>query len=86
MNDPVGLILYLREGCHLCEDLEAQLAELLEPDAYSLQRIDIDTDPALHRRYNERVPVLAHGEHEICHHFLDLIAVKQLLASQYSHR
>jgi len=29
------LTLLLREGCHLCEDMEQQLAELLPPGSHS---------------------------------------------------
>ncbi|ASJ74458.1 glutaredoxin family protein [Granulosicoccus antarcticus] len=53
------LILYFREGCHLCEDMEQLLGELLEPDTFHLTRVDIDEDPVLRERYNVRVPVLS---------------------------
>ncbi|MEE9320582.1 MAG: glutaredoxin family protein [Granulosicoccus sp.] len=77
----VDLTLFFREGCHLCEDLEQQLEQLLPRGSYRLLRVDIDDNPALRERYNERVPVLAHDEIELCHHFLDLQAVRQVLAS-----
>jgi len=73
------LTLFYRESCHLCEDLEWQLEQLLEHGSYCLRRVDIDNDPVLRERYNERVPVLVHGETELCHHFLDLQAVRQAL-------
>lgn len=53
------LILYYREGCHLCEDLEQQLHELLEPGSFRLTRVDIDQDARLRQAYNARVPVLS---------------------------
>ncbi len=77
----VPLTLHYRDGCHLCEDMEQQLLELLEPGSFSLTRIDIDDDPALQAAYNVRVPVLSCGEIELCEHFLDLEAVKEALAS-----
>ncbi|NND91463.1 MAG: glutaredoxin family protein [Granulosicoccus sp.] len=52
------LVLYFREGCHLCEDMEQQLRELLEPDSYRLRCIDIDQDAALRISCNARVPLL----------------------------
>ena len=38
---------------------------------FSLTVVDIDRDAALARKFNEKVPVLAEGEHEICCHYLD---------------
>ena len=70
------LTLYMRQGCHLCEDLEQQLHELLEPGTFELTLVDIDTDTALKERFNEWVPVLSHADREICHHFLDLKALR----------
>jgi len=75
------LTLHFREGCHLCEDMEQLLQELLEPDSYTLRRIDIDSNPHLTNAYNVRVPVLSCGEIELCEHFLDLDAVRSALSS-----
>jgi glutaredoxin len=75
------LTLFFRQGCHLCEEMDRLLQELLQPDSYHLQRIDIDEDVDLRARFNVRVPVLTLGEVEICEHFLDLEAVRQALAS-----
>jgi hypothetical protein len=74
------LTLHYREGCHLCEDMEQQLHELLEPGSFTLIRIDIDEDPVLKEAYNVRVPVLSCKEMDLCEHFLDLQAVKEALA------
>ena len=78
------LTLYYREDCHLCEDLEQQLVELLEPGSHILRRIDIDEDETLKQAYNVRVPVLICDNIELCEHFLDLEAVKGALASYNS--
>lgn len=78
------LTLYYREGCHLCEDLEQQLIELLEFGSHTLKRIDIDEDDTLKKAYNVRVPVLMCDNVELCEHFLDLEAVKGALASYNS--
>lgn len=76
-NDPgIPLTLYMRQGCHLCEDMLQQIQELLEPDSYRLTLVDIDTNNGLRNRFNEWVPVLEHADQEICHHFLDLKALR----------
>ena len=72
----IPLTLYMRQGCHLCEDMEKLVHELLEPGSFTLKLVDIDTDPALKSRFNEWVPVLEHADQEICHHFLDLKALR----------
>ena len=78
---PAPLTLYWRDGCHLCEDMETTLSELISADRYRLKRIDIDQDPALQTRYNADVPVLCLNGEELCRHFLDLTAVESALAS-----
>ena len=66
------LTVYSRNYCHLCEDMIAGLEALQARYRFELSVIDIDTDPALTARYDEDVPVLAHGERELCRHRLDV--------------
>ena len=75
------LTLYSRDYCHLCHDMLSALQELRAEHAgcFDIQVIDVDADPILLSRYDERVPVLAViGEdrvRELCHYFLDRSAV-----------
>jgi len=48
------LVLYGREGCHLCEGARAVLRRIGHP----FDEIDIDSDDDLLRRYLERIPVV----------------------------
>jgi Glutaredoxin-like domain (DUF836) len=48
--------LYVREGCHLCEDASVLLDDMLGPDGWNA--IDIETDDDLLFRYAHRIPVL----------------------------
>ncbi len=73
------LVLYYREGCHLCETMLQALRGLQSGLAFDLALIDIDREPALRQRYDEWVPVLCHGELEICHYHLDLSALNAAL-------
>ena len=75
------LTLYYREGCHLCEDMEGLLFELLPASSFRLERIDIDDNPELQRELNDQVPLLVSGKQVLSTHFLDLEAVSSLLAS-----
>jgi len=74
------LTLYFREGCHLCSEMEQLVGELLDASEYRLEKVDIDQKPELRERYNVLVPVLMLGSTELCHHFLDLEAVRAGLA------
>jgi glutaredoxin len=65
------LILYYREGCHLCEAMLQALRGLQLRLGYQLQLVDVDCNPELRRRYDEWVPVLYLGEREVCHYYLD---------------
>jgi hypothetical protein len=51
------LILYEREGCHLCDEARAMLDELIGADTYA--RVDVDADDDLVLRYGFRLPVIA---------------------------
>ena len=58
------LVLYTRDGCHLCDEARAIVQGLLEDRAARGQRTaalrerDIATDPAWERQYFDRIPVL----------------------------
>jgi Glutaredoxin-like domain (DUF836) len=53
---PSRPILYVREGCHLCEDAGVLLDEMIGSDAWTA--IDIGSDDDLLVRYAHRIPVL----------------------------
>jgi glutaredoxin len=46
--------LYARSGCHLCEQMAAELRAL----GIAFEEIDVDSDPALRLKYGRDVPVL----------------------------
>jgi thioredoxin reductase (NADPH) len=71
------LTLYYREGCHLCATMLQALRRLQSRLDFALELVDIDAHPDLQRRYDEWVPVLSEGEHEICHYQLDEDALVQ---------
>jgi glutaredoxin len=74
------LTLYHRDGCHLCDDLAQDLERMSTELGFEISRVDIDADPALKRRFNEKIPVLALGEDIICCHRLDERALRQALS------
>ena len=76
----IELTLLSREYCHLCHDMEEALAPLVDCPGVSLRIIDVDSDADLEARYGELVPVLLHGDSELCHYFLDIPKVREYLA------
>jgi hypothetical protein len=54
---PLRLVLYERDGCHLCEEARVLLDEILGPDGYA--HVDIEADDDLILRYGFRIPVVA---------------------------
>jgi hypothetical protein len=47
--------------------------------AFSLREVDITTDDSLHKRYLERIPVVALGEEELFDFFVDEAALESRL-------
>jgi glutaredoxin len=53
-TEPLKVVLYTRNGCHLCDDAELMLVQHgLRPEI-----VDIDADPALSERFDTCVPVV----------------------------
>ncbi len=66
------LILYMRAGCPLCEDMaEAVRARM---GTHHLLEVDVDTDAELKARYGWEVPLLFDRDREICRHEFDAVA------------
>ena len=63
--------LYSRPGCHLCDDARAALERVRRDAPFDLEEVDITTDDALHRRYLERIPVVALNGEEIFEYYVD---------------
>ncbi len=80
------LTLYGRAYCHLCGDMRVALAPLQREFPFVVHDVDVDADPDLEARFGERVPVLVgmepQGPRELCHYFLDAVAVRMWLAAQ----
>jgi hypothetical protein len=57
------VVLYRREGCHLCEEVEAEARSL--GITQNMITVDVDRDPELQARYFLRVPVVEVGGAEV---------------------
>jgi hypothetical protein len=61
-----GAVVYVREGCHLCDMFLVDLAQDMGPAYESLTVIDVDSDPALAVEFGLRVPVLTVAGRVVC--------------------
>jgi hypothetical protein len=76
---PLELTLYGRSWCHLCDDMLAALRALETGQPFLVSVVDVDSDSALEQRFGDKVPVLMHGDRELCHYHLDIRAVTEYL-------
>ena len=67
--------LYGRQGCHLCDEAREVLDRVGEP----YDEVNIEEDDDLHRRYLERIPVIAVDGTEAFDFFVDERALRALL-------
>ncbi len=71
----IQLTLYSRRGCPLCDDMMIDLEMAARGRDLEFTVVDIDTDPELVTRFGDRVPVLSHGDDELCFGHLDVAAL-----------
>jgi glutaredoxin len=76
---PRDVTMYMREGCHLCEEAKASMAPLLEELGTKLYEVDIDDDPILLERYTHDVPVIFVGTQFFAQHRVDLAHLRRQL-------
>ena len=55
--DRARVVVYTRQGCHLCAVAEGLVAQVCAATGDTWARIDIDADPDLRARFTEQVPV-----------------------------
>jgi c-di-GMP-related signal transduction protein len=74
------VVVYSRQGCHLCEEALAEIVALhREGYRFNLHEIDIESNDLLLRRYLERIPVVEVDGLEVSELILDRAAVKARL-------
>lgn len=59
--------------------MEVALAPLAAEFDAEVEVFDVDSDDAVEARWGELVPVLLHGDTELCHYFLDAARVRDYL-------
>ncbi len=52
------VVLYGRQDCCLCDEAQLELEKAQGSASFSLEKIDVDTDPELAAKYGHEVPVV----------------------------
>ncbi len=76
------VLLYSRQGCHLCD----VAAEVLARHGLAFAVVDIDADAALRERYNECVPVVVIDGRERFRGRIDELLLRRLLERERASR
>jgi predicted thioredoxin/glutaredoxin len=73
------LAVYTREGCHLCEEMIAELGAWLEGSGLGVSILDVDADPAACARFGLMVPVLTVDGEPVCSGRFDPDVMEELI-------
>ena len=63
--------LYTRPGCHLCEEAKAAILSSAPNTDFTLEEINIDSDPDLKTRYGWDIPVVLINGIKVFKHRVD---------------
>ena len=77
------VILYSKPGCHLCEQMKAEMASAECAQMYELEEINIETDRSLFTRYGNDIPVLLINGVEAFRHRLDSESFRKRLTREF---
>jgi glutaredoxin len=75
MKSPSEVLLYTRDGCHLCE----AALRTLEQAGLKVRQIDIDSNPELKALYDACVPVVVIDGRERFRGGIDNLLLRRLL-------
>ena len=66
------VIIYSRPGCHLCDEAKAAIQNSGCADRFTLEEINIESDPELLGKYRYDIPVIAIDGVEVFMHRVDV--------------
>ena len=74
------VIIYSRPGCHLCDEARQNIKAAGGHDEYTLDEINIESDPDLLRRYKFDIPVITINGVEVFKHRLSAADFRRAIA------
>ncbi len=78
---PLPVVVYSREGCHLCDEALALLRKHERKYRLQIEVHDIDQDPELSAAYGGQVPVVKLDGRVRFHGRVDEVLLRRLLAA-----
>ena len=76
------VVLYGKPGCCLCDEAREAVAAVRALHAFELDEVDVSTDPDLHHRYGERIPVVVVDGEELLEGHVDADELARRLQSE----
>jgi glutaredoxin len=76
------VIIYSRPGCHLCDEAKQDIEAAHCVDEYTLQEVNIESDPGLLKRYQYDIPVITINGVEAFRHRLTSQAFRERLLTR----
>ena len=58
LSEKVRVVIYSRPGCHLCDEVKKVIQASGFNEEYTLEEINIESDPDLLERYRYDIPVI----------------------------
>ena len=77
--DKARVVVFSRPGCHLCDEAKLAIEAAQCRDKYTLEEINIESDPDLLRRYQYDIPVITINGLEAFRHRLTSEAFRERL-------
>jgi len=71
--------LFGKAGCCLCDEAREVVEAVRRTHDFDLTEVDVSLDPVLHRRYGERIPVVAIDGVEVFELRVDAEALRERL-------
>ena len=65
------VIIYSRPGCHLCDEAKAVMVSAGCSDRFTLEEVNIESDPELLNKYKYHIPVVVIDGVEAFKHRVD---------------
>ena len=71
IRERVQVTLYTRPGCHLCDEAKEAMLAARCADEYTLDEVNIESDPRLLHSYRNDIPVILVNGIEVFRHRVD---------------
>jgi glutaredoxin len=80
LNKP-QVIVYSKPGCHLCDEAKLAIQGAGISDRFTLEEINIESDPELLRKYRYDIPVVMIDGVEAFRHRVDVDQFRRRISS-----